>query len=62
MSRIGKQPIPVPSGTKVKIEESVFVEVLTMCPTGWFVPTADGPEYLDAVLSPVHVTGELKTP
>ena len=21
-----------------------FVEVLTMCPTGWFIPTADGPE------------------
>lgn len=39
-----------------------FVEVLTMCPTGWFVPTADGPEYLDAVLSPIHQLGELKTP
>ncbi len=25
MSRIGKQPIPVPSGTQVKIEDSVFV-------------------------------------
>jgi 2-oxoglutarate ferredoxin oxidoreductase subunit beta len=37
-----------------------FVEVLTMCPTGWFVPTADGPGYLDEVLSPIHRTGELK--
>ena len=37
-----------------------FVEVLTMCPTGWFVPTAEGPGYLDEVLGSVHVTGELK--
>ena len=20
---------------------------LTMCPTGWFIPTADGPDYLE---------------
>jgi 2-oxoglutarate ferredoxin oxidoreductase subunit beta len=37
-----------------------FVEILTMCPTGWFVPTADGPGYLDQVLGAVHATGELK--
>jgi 2-oxoglutarate ferredoxin oxidoreductase subunit beta len=37
-----------------------FVEILTMCPTGWFVPTADGPDYLNGVLGAVHVTGELK--
>jgi len=37
-----------------------FVEILTMCPTGWFVPTARGPDYLDEVLAAVHVTGELK--
>ena len=37
-----------------------FVEVLTMCPTGWFVPTADGPEYLHDTLGDVHVMGELK--
>ena len=37
-----------------------FVEILTMCPTGWFIPTADGPEYLDEVLGSVHVVGELK--
>jgi 2-oxoglutarate ferredoxin oxidoreductase subunit beta len=37
-----------------------FVEILTMCPTGWFVPTAKGPDYLDDVLGSVHVTGELK--
>jgi 2-oxoglutarate ferredoxin oxidoreductase subunit beta len=37
-----------------------FVEILTMCPTGWFVPTAKGPDYLDGVLGAVHATGELK--
>jgi len=37
-----------------------FVEILTMCPTGWFVPTAEGPGYLDGVLAPVHRVGELK--
>ncbi len=37
-----------------------FVEILTMCPTGWFVPTAEGPGYLDRVLGSVHATGELK--
>jgi 2-oxoglutarate ferredoxin oxidoreductase subunit beta len=37
-----------------------FVELLTMCPTGWFIPTAEGPGYLDEVLGAVHVTGEIK--
>lgn len=37
-----------------------FVEVLTMCPTGWFVPTAVGPEYMHETLGEVHVMGELK--
>jgi len=37
-----------------------FVEVLTMCPTGWFIPTADGPDYLHDTLGEVHVMGELK--
>jgi 2-oxoglutarate/2-oxoacid ferredoxin oxidoreductase subunit beta len=37
-----------------------FVEVLTMCPTGWFVPTADGPGYMDDTLGQVHTMGELK--
>ena len=46
--------------TQMKGEGFSFVEILTMCPTGWFVPTADGPGYLDEVLGSVHVTGELK--
>jgi len=37
-----------------------FVEILTMCPTGWFLPTAQGPDYLAKVLGSVHVVGELK--
>jgi 2-oxoglutarate ferredoxin oxidoreductase subunit beta len=39
-----------------------FVEVLTMCPTGWFIPTADGPDYMDGTLGRVHTMGELKAP
>jgi 2-oxoglutarate ferredoxin oxidoreductase subunit beta len=39
-----------------------FVEVLTMCPTGWFVPTGDGPEYLEDSMMEVFGVGELKTP
>jgi 2-oxoglutarate ferredoxin oxidoreductase subunit beta len=38
-----------------------MVEVLTMCPTGWFVPTAEGPSYMGDTLGQVHVMGELKT-
>ena len=37
-----------------------MVEVLTMCPTGWFIPTAEGPEYMDDTLGQVHTMGELK--
>jgi 2-oxoglutarate ferredoxin oxidoreductase subunit beta len=37
-----------------------FVEILTMCPTGWFIPTSNGPDYLKDVLGPVHKIGELK--
>jgi pyruvate/2-oxoacid:ferredoxin oxidoreductase beta subunit len=37
-----------------------FVEVLTMCPTGWFIPTAEGPDYMNQTLGEVHIMGELK--
>ena len=37
-----------------------FVEVLTMCPTGWFIPTPDAPEYLADNLAAVHGIGVLK--
>lgn len=39
-----------------------LVEVLTMCPTGWFVPTPAGPEYLEEVLMAQYGLGELKVP
>jgi 2-oxoglutarate ferredoxin oxidoreductase subunit beta len=37
-----------------------FVEILTMCPTGWFIDTSDAPEYLSDNLAPVHQVGVLK--
>jgi 2-oxoglutarate ferredoxin oxidoreductase subunit beta len=37
-----------------------FVEVLTMCPTGWFIDTEDAPDYLRDNLAQVHEIGVLK--
>jgi len=37
-----------------------FVEILTMCPTGWFVETESAPQYLDEKLAEVHRPGILK--
>jgi 2-oxoglutarate ferredoxin oxidoreductase subunit beta len=37
-----------------------FVEILTMCPTGWFIETAEAPEYLADNLAAVHQIGVLK--
>jgi 2-oxoglutarate ferredoxin oxidoreductase subunit beta len=37
-----------------------FVELLTMCPTGWFVETAEAPAYLQDRLAEVHRLGVLK--
>lgn len=39
-----------------------FVEILTMCPTGWFVPTPAGPGYLEENLEQTFDMGELKAP
>jgi 2-oxoglutarate ferredoxin oxidoreductase subunit beta len=41
-------------------EGFTFVEVLTMCPTGWFIPTSEGPSYMSDTLGEVHIMGELK--
>jgi 2-oxoglutarate/2-oxoacid ferredoxin oxidoreductase subunit beta len=46
--------------TQLAGEGFSFVEVLTMCPTGWFIPTAEGPGYMDETLGKVHSMGELK--
>ena len=37
-----------------------FVEILTMCPTGWFVETEEAPAYLGDNLATVHTPGVLK--
>jgi 2-oxoglutarate ferredoxin oxidoreductase subunit beta len=37
-----------------------LVEILTMCPTGWFIETADAPGYLADNLGTVHGVGVLK--
>lgn len=34
-----------------------FVEILTMCPTGWFVDTLDAPDYLNDNIEPIHRFG-----
>jgi 2-oxoglutarate/2-oxoacid ferredoxin oxidoreductase subunit beta len=39
-----------------------LVEILTMCPTGWFVPAAEGPDYLGGSLEQAFPLGELVTP
>jgi len=46
--------------TQERKEGFSFVEVLTMCPTGWFIPTSEGPDYLSSTLGEVHIMGELK--
>ena len=37
-----------------------FVEILTMCPTGWFIETQEAPDYLQDNLAGVHTIGVLK--
>jgi 2-oxoglutarate ferredoxin oxidoreductase subunit beta len=37
-----------------------FVEILTMCPTGWFIETTEAPGYLDSQHAAVHRMGVLK--
>ena len=37
-----------------------LVEILTMCPTGWFVETPEAPAYLADRLATVHTGGVLK--
>jgi 2-oxoglutarate ferredoxin oxidoreductase subunit beta len=37
-----------------------FVEILTMCPTGWFIEAQEAPAYLADHLATVHEVGVLK--
>lgn len=41
-------------------EGFTFVEVLTMCPTGWFLPTAEGPDYIADTFEQTFPLGALK--
>ena len=38
-----------------------FVEILTMCPTGWFVPTDEAPDYLAETIAGTHKVGVLRS-
>ena len=38
-----------------------FVEILTMCPTGWFIPTDQAPDYLDTTIAGTHAVGVLRS-
>jgi len=37
-----------------------FVEILTMCPTGWFIETEQAPGYLAETIGSVHLGGVVK--
>ena len=37
-----------------------FIEVLVMCPTGWSIPTIDGPDYMVESFGGAHALGVLK--
>ena len=37
-----------------------FVEILTMCPTGWFIPTAAGPDYLTGIFEKTFPVRQIK--
>ena len=37
-----------------------YVEILTMCPTGWFIQTGEAPDYLDDKLAGFHKLGVIK--
>lgn len=37
-----------------------FVEILTMCPTGWFIQTGEAPDYLADKLQAYHKLGVIK--
>jgi 2-oxoglutarate ferredoxin oxidoreductase subunit beta len=39
-----------------------FVEILTMCPTGWFMPTWEAPKYMEDTVTKYFIMGEYKVP
>jgi len=49
---------------ELQVEGAGFtmVEILTMCPTGWFLPTAEGPGYISDRFEETYPLGVLKQP
>ncbi len=39
-----------------------FVEILTMCPTGWFMPTWEAPKFMEETMTKYFTLGEYKVP
>ncbi|MGC0423319.1 thiamine pyrophosphate-dependent enzyme [Embleya sp. AB8] len=48
--------------TQLRGQGFSFVEILTMCPTGWFVDTTAAPDYLARTHAATHTLGVLKEP
>lgn len=46
--------------SQINDEGFSFVEILTMCPTGWFIETEEAPDYLTEKLAGTHTLGVLK--
>ena len=59
---IGKARRCVKRALQLQTERAgfTFVEILTMCPTGWFLDTSEGPSYLDGTIAQTHSPGVLK--
>jgi 2-oxoglutarate/2-oxoacid ferredoxin oxidoreductase subunit beta len=57
---ITKQMVAAAFAAQLAGRGFTFVEILTMCPTGWFVDTAEAPAYLGDNLAAVHSIGVLK--
>jgi len=57
---LAKQMITAAFESQIAGRGFSFVEILTMCPTGWFVDTNEGPDYLADNLASVHRGGVLK--
>jgi 2-oxoglutarate ferredoxin oxidoreductase subunit beta len=46
--------------TQLRGEGFSFLEILTMCPTGWFIETQEAPDYLGDILGATHTIGVVK--
>ena len=55
-----KRMVATALATQLRGDGFSFVEIVTMCPTGWFVDTREAPAYLRDRLAPVHAFGVLK--